>query len=104
MQIAFLKGYPDIVGKRRTFAGTGTGPVSYLAAGDPLIIPKYETYIDAVFGGTSVSGTYFVTAGPVGAAGSRQAWAIYWKVSSTGEPVAPGTNLSAETVQIGGFI
>lgn len=104
MQLTLLKGYPDLVGRRQIFAGYGNGPTSYnITTGDPVIIPGYEKYIDAVFSGISVSGTYRVDAGPA-AAGARQPWALTWSVVSTGAEVANAVNLSAEVVQIGGFI
>lgn len=102
MQLTLLKGYPDLMGRRRAFAGYGNGPSSYPSGGDPLVLPGYESYLDAVFGGVSVSGTYFVASRPAGV-GPRQAWYVKWFASSTGAEVSPGTDLSAESIQIGGF-
>ena len=106
MQITLLKGYPDMVGRRRIFCGYGTGPTSYNATtGDVLVVPGYETYIDAVFGGVqSVSGTYTIQVRP-SLGGPRGTWSLHWFVTATGAEVTTvsATNLSAETVQIGFF-
>lgn len=108
MQLTLLKGYPDLMGRRRAFAGYGSGPSSYASTGDPLILPGYESYIDAVFGGVAVSGNYYVMASP-SAAGARPTWTLYWFYANgahggtAGAPVSAATNLSAESVQIGGF-
>lgn len=77
MQLTFLQGYPDYVGKRFIFAGYGSGPASYAAAGDPIVLPRYDNYIDTVFGALSVSGAYQITAKPSGF-GARQTWNLLW--------------------------
>lgn len=102
MQLTLLKGYPDMVGRRRIFCGYGNGPTSYATIGDPVIIPGYETYIDCVQGGNTVSGTYTIDARPSGV-GARQTWYLVWTVAATGAAVGAGTNLSAEQVQISAF-
>ncbi len=106
MQLTLLKNYPDLIGRRQAFAGYGNGPKSYNATtGDVISIIGYEKYIDAVFGGISVSGTYRVVAGP-SAVGARATWSLHWFVNSTGAEVTTvsNTDLSAEQVQIGGFM
>ena len=105
MQITFLKGYPDFVGKRATFVGFGNGPASYSqTTGDVVTIPLSNWYIDAVGGGVmSVSGTYFVRSQAAGT-GARQAWTLHWYASSGGAEVSNAVNLSAEKLQLSGNI
>lgn len=104
MQLNLLHGYPDLVGKRSIFCGNGSGPTSYVTGGDPITVPQFQYYIDAILGGAtlSTSGTYYVLAKSSGI-GSRQTWKLVWTVTATDAEVSAGTNLSAETVQIGGF-
>lgn len=105
MNITLLKGYPDRIGRRLAFCGFGTGPVSYTsgsAGGDPIAIPGYEYYADAIFGSVSVSGTYKAEAMP-SAGGPRANWKLRYSVVATGAEVANATNLSAETFQIAGL-
>lgn len=104
MQLTLLKGYPDIVGLRRTFVGYGNGPASYTGGDDdPITIPTYGFQIDAVFGGMmSVSGTYYALAHPSGS-GQSQTWNLQYYVSSTSAPVGAAVDLSAEVFQIAGF-
>ena len=102
MQVTLLKGYPDMVGRRRIFAGYGNGPATTSSTvGDPIIIPGYETYIDIAWGGRSVSGTYYCIAQPSGV-GARQTWSLFYYNASTGA-VITGTSLAAEQFQIGAF-
>jgi hypothetical protein len=104
VQLTFLHGYPDRVGKRATFVGFGNGPKSYATAGDPITLPIFQFYIDAMFGNgvLTVSKTYFVRAFPAGS-GPRQAWSLKWYTASTGSEVSAATDLSAEVIQIGGL-
>jgi len=103
MQVTLLNGYPDLIGKRSSWAGYGNGPTSYSqTVGDMIELPGFQYYIDAVFGGVSVSGTYFVIAQP-SAQGPRGTWYLKWFTSSTGAEVSNAVNLSAEKVQIGGL-
>lgn len=103
MQPKLLEGYPDFIGRRIAWCGYGNGPKSYVTGGDVVTLPGFKMYIDVIFaGGFSVSGTYYVDAIQQGV-GARQTWKIIWTVASTDAEVAPGTDLSAEQVQIGGF-
>lgn len=103
MNLVLYKGYPDKIGRRQAFCGTGTGPTSYSqTTKDPLSIPTFQNYIDVVHGGISVSGTYTVQALPSGP-GPRATWKLRWVVFATGAEVANGVNLSAETVILGGY-
>jgi hypothetical protein len=96
--------YPEFVGRRALFVGSGTGPTLYNSTtGDvvTLAVPNY--YIDAIPGGVqTVSGTYWVQPRPSGT-GARQTWALHWFVTSTGAE-AGAINLSAESVQLGAFV
>jgi hypothetical protein len=103
MVISLFKGYPDRMGKRFAFAGSGVGPTSYDATGkDPVSVPVFNTYIDVLHGGTTVSGTYILRAVP-SLGGVRATWKLIWVTASTGTEVVGGTNLSAEKVILGGF-
>ncbi len=97
--------YPDFVGRRAIFVGSGTGPASYSqTTGDPVSLSLQNYYIDAIPGGVqSVSGTYWVQPRPAGT-GVRQAWSLHWFVTATGAEVAAAVNLSAESVQLGAFV
>lgn len=78
MQLTLLKGYPDYVGKRFMWAGYGNGPSSYVfGVGDPIVLPRYENYIDSAFPAMSVSGNYIVQPQPTGV-GTRQTWNVRW--------------------------
>lgn len=114
MQLTLLKGYPDFVGKRATFVGFGNGPASYTqvaaatapaaaTGGDQIILPLPNYYIDSIdsSGQLSVSGTYFVRVITSGV-GARQTFRLMWFVTATNAQVAASTNLSAESIQIGG--
>lgn len=104
MQLNLISGlYPDFVGKRSLFVGNGNGPKTYTTGGDPVTVNISPFYIDILFGGVfTVSDTYYVLASPVGI-GQRQTWSLIWKVASTNAQVAPGVDLSAEKLQIGGI-
>lgn len=103
MQLTLLHGYPDYMGKRFAFVGSGKGPAAYVTGGDPVTLPGYKNYIDLLMsGGFSVSGTYYVDAIQVGV-GARQTWKLVWTVTATDAEVGNGVNLSAESIQVGGF-
>ena len=102
-QITLLKGYPDNIGRRKAFAGDISGPTSYVTGGDPVTLPNYQHYIDQIQGDFSVTGTYyakFINS----SAGPRATWKVKWIVSATNVEVAATTNLSAETIRVGGFV
>jgi hypothetical protein len=114
MKLTLFKGYPDYVGKRQIFTGTGAGPSSYTqktgsgtaaspnGGGDVIVYPPFQNYIDNVFPAMSLSGTYLVYAYPV-QLGQRQVWALKWVTASTGAEVSASTDLSAENVVLSGF-
>jgi hypothetical protein len=95
--------YPDYVGRRMIFTGSGSGPTLYVpTTGDPVTLGDPRLYIDAMFGGAmSVSGNYFVRPQPAGT-GVRQTWALRWFLTNGTE--AGAINLSAEQVQLGCFV
>ena len=105
MKLTLLKGYPDYVGKRQIFCGTGIGPTSYTqkaSGGDVITYPPFQNYIDVIFPAMTLSGTYIVYPYPA-AVGPRQVWALKWVTASTGAEVSAAVDLSAEKVQFGGF-
>lgn len=103
MNLILYKGYPDRIGRRFAFAGSGVGPASYSqTTKDPVALPVFNTFIDVLHGATTVSGTYTVRALPSGA-GPRASWKLAWIVVATGAEVANAVNLSAETVILGGL-
>jgi hypothetical protein len=101
MQITFLHGYPDYIGKRFAYVGYGSGPASYVTGGDPITLPRYDNYIDLPYVAVSQSGTYWLVPIP-SAVGARAAWKYKWVVIATGLQVAAATNLYAESAQVGG--
>ncbi len=110
MFVTLQHGYPDLIGKRSAFCGSGPGPASYVntgtakTSGDPVSIQAYQYYIDSITsGGTaSVSGTYFYIVQPSGPA-ARRTWVLRYFVASTAAEVANGVNLSAETFIVSGL-
>ena len=95
--------YPDFVGKRAIFVGSGVGPASSSnTVGDPvsLAIPNY--YIDAILDGASIDSLYYVQAFPSGT-GPRQTINLYY-FNKAGSQVTPGTNLSGSTFVISAFV
>ena len=83
MQPTLLKGYPDLIGRRQAWTEYVNGPASYVAGGDPVILPLYGIHIDDVFGPVySMSGNYLATPIPSGV-GPRNTWKLKWAASST---------------------
>ena len=103
MNLSLYKGYPDKVGRRQIFSGSGVGPTSYSqTTGDPITVPQFQNYIDSLFVSQSVSGTYYARPQPSGA-GPRQTWELKYYVVATNVEVANAVNLSAETFIVSGF-
>jgi len=110
MLLTLLKGYPDRIGKRFAFSGSGLGPASYVntgtatTSGDPVAIPAFQNYIDSILSGgsLSVSGNYYQRPQSSGA-GPRATWVLRYFVTSTNAEVANNVNLSAETFIVSGF-
>ncbi len=102
MILTLNPGYPDRIGKRFAWVGSGLGPTSYNSTTkDPLVLPGFQNYIDAAFTGVTVSGTYRVVPKP-SAIGPRPTWVLVW-YTQAGVEVTNAVNLSAEKVIIGGF-
>lgn len=109
MILIFNNGYPDYIGYRQAFVGHGTGPASYVTGGDPTTLQNSRRFIDILFGGAlSLSGNYIVYAEP-SSTGERITWNAVWYYAVTGggntagTQVSAATNLSGETVTMGGF-
>lgn len=109
MQLTFLHGYPDYIGKRFAWAGYGNGPASYvntgtvITSGDPLTLPRFDNYIDTVESDAiSVSGNYYYVAIP-SIANSRATWKLLYYSVGTTTQVSNGVNLSAEQFLISGL-
>lgn len=111
MQLTLLKGYPDMVGRRRIFCGYGSGPTSYNSTtGDVISSVGYEVYFDNVFD-TAIdpTGNLYAKAVP-SAVGPRATWALRWYYASTNTlgktantEVTNGTNISAYSLQVAAF-
>lgn len=103
MQIKMYPDWPNLLGRKQAFVGTGSGPASYVAGGDPVTLAGYNSYLDYLISGSvSVSGTYYLRCIP-NATGPRATWKAIWISISTGLEPAAATNLSAEVVDIAGF-
>ncbi len=103
MIVNLFKGYPDRIGRRLAWAGSGIGPTSYSqTTGDVIQAFAFQNYIDSVIVGESVSGTYFLRARP-SINGPRATWSLHWYATSGGAEVSNAVNLSAEKVIISGF-
>lgn len=106
MQLTLFQGYPDRVGRRFIWAGYGTGPLSYAATGDSLVLPLFNNYIDVAFAALTDSGAYWVTPLPSGL-GPRASWVLLYSgvlgtVASVAQNVAgsgqtPGTYIVSAT-------
>lgn len=95
--------YPDFVGRRMIFAGSGNGPASYTTGGDPVTLSNPRLYIDALQGGVATTdGTYWVVAVPSGPL-PRQTWKFLWYPIGTITQPAAGTNLSSKVIDVAGF-
>ncbi len=104
MQLQMLSGYPDMVGRRRTFCGYGTGPSSYSrTTGDVVVAPGYEVYFDEVFNTPQdPTGTYYAQARP-SKVGPRATWSLHWIVVATGAEVDNAVDLSTYSLQVAAF-
>lgn len=112
MQLTLLKGYPDMVGRRRLFVGYGAGPSSYSQTTGDVVVPiGYDTYFDVV-DNTPIdpTGNFYALPRP-SAVGPRATWSLHWyyaygnSVSGTpGNEVSNSTNLSTYNLQVSGNI
>lgn len=110
MQIKLFPDWPNLVGRKQAFVGSGTGPASYVSGGDPVTLTGYATYIDAISGNSvSVSNNYVLQFQP-SIAGLRATWKAKWLYAigntvggTAGNEVTAATNLSSESVVVSGF-
>jgi hypothetical protein len=96
--------YPDFVGRRQIFAGSGAGPASYTTGGDTVTLSNPRLYIDIILSGgmLTTDGTYYVF--PIASgSGPRATWKLKWYAVGGTTEVAGGTNLSTKTLNVGGF-
>ena len=104
MLLTLMPGYPDLIGRRAAFVGTGTGPTSYTGGttgGDPITIPG--KYLDVVLEvPQDPTGTYYAVARP-SFAGPRATWVLRYYATSNSVEVSNSTNLSAVNFVVSGF-
>lgn len=91
--------YPEYIGRRAMYAGSGAGPVS-AATPDPVSLAISNYYIDAVTDGASIDGLYYVQAFPNGV-GPRATWSLLYYNAAGGRFTG---NLSAETFVISAIV
>ncbi len=92
--------YPDFVGRRALFVGNGTGPANSTAA-DPVSLALPNYYIDAILGGASTDGTYYVVGVPNGV-GPRATWSLYYYATSNSAKQTG--NLTTETFVVSAIV
>ena len=98
--------YPDFVGKRATFVGTGTGPsapTNSAATADVISLALPNYYIDAVLSGSSTDGTTFLIAFPYLSTGPRATWKAFYFTFGTAAPIN-GTDLSGKTFVVSALV
>ena len=91
--------YPDFIGRRGIFVGSGAGPVS-AATADPISLTLPNYYIDAVLDGASTDGTTSIQAFPNGV-GPRATWSVLY-YNTAGTQVTG--NLSTKTFVISALV
>ena len=106
MQVTLFHGYPDRVGKRCTWCGTGPGPKSYVGGNSPtdqVLVGPFQFQIDSVTDvSISSTGTHYAVAQP-SVAGIRATWNLRYFITATGVEVANAVDLSAESFIVSGF-
>ena len=110
MNLTYVTGAETVgYGELKPTILTGKGPTSYSqTTGDPCSNPAAGDYIAWLDGVTTQSGNYELlavptTAGQIRAGAlspSASGWKFAWYNVSGQTPVANGTNLSAEVVQV----
>jgi hypothetical protein len=91
--------YPDFVGRRAIFVGSGVGPTSASSL-DPVSLALSNYYIDSVLGGGSTDGLTYVEALPNGT-GPRATWSLaYYNLDGTRNT----GNLSTKTFVVSAFV
>ena len=103
MLLTLMPGYPDLIGRRAVFVGTGVGPAVYNSTtGDIITIPG--KYIDIVLEvPQDPTGAYYAVARP-SFAGPRATWALHYFPSTSASEVANNsTALAAINFVVSGF-
>lgn len=99
--------YPDFVGRRQIFAGTGTGPAVYSrVTGDVVTLSNPRLYIDSISSGGTLTtdGTLYVLVQPIGGGGPRQSWCLRWYTANgTTELTTGSTAAAGKTLAVAGF-
>lgn len=106
MQLTLFHGYPDYVGKRFIYLGSGKGPATYVTSGDPIVLPRYNNYIDNIIDAVTIGGAYAIKGIPLGL-GPRANWVLQWSgvlgtvaslaIAGAGSAQTPGTYLVSAT-------
>ncbi|CAN5951053.1 unnamed protein product [Sphagnum jensenii] len=92
--------YPDFVGKRAIFVGSGTGPTNATNP-DPVSIAIPSYYVDSILSGASIDGLYYIQGFPT-ATGPRNTWNLVYYSASTGAKQTG--NLSGSTFVVSAFV
>ena len=98
--------YPDFVGKRAIFVGSGAGPTAptnSAATADTISLALSNYYIDAVLSGASTDGTTYMVAFPYLSTGPRATWKAFYFTYGTAAPIN-GTDLSGKTFVVSAFV
>lgn len=74
MQLTYLHGYPDRIGRRFAYVAVGVPPASAPLA-DSVALPSFNNYIDSLTVGASISTAFQARATP-NSAGARAAWSV----------------------------
>ena len=113
MNLTYVGGQSPIYGEMKPVLLTGKGPASYSqTTGDPCSNPGAGDYLAYLDGATTQSGNYELLAVPTVAGQIRagatspaaSGWKYFWYNTSGQTPVANGTNLSAEVIQVMGLV
>ena len=98
--------YPDFVGKRAIFVGTGPGPVNptnVAATADVVTLALPNYYIDGILEGASTDGTTYMCAFPYLSTGPRATWKAFYFTYGTAAAIN-GTDLSSKTFVVSAFV
>lgn len=104
MQVSIVKGYEGglSVGQRQKWTYYGSGPASYLAAGDTILTPP-GVYLDDLKPCMDTTGVYLAVPFPSVVGSTRATWAFKYYTANGMTIVAPGTNLSTFNFQFGAW-
>jgi hypothetical protein len=94
--------YPEFIGRRGVFVGSGAGPTS-AATADAVSVAVPNYYIDSVLGGASTDGNYYVVGFPNGV-GPRATWSLlYYNTSGTRQTGNLSGSTFVVTTMVGQF-